>query len=184
MALEQPSAQLRDDIRELLKSPSLDYFYSSQFGSANSKSCNGWRERLQAEVENHIGDKKINYSISHSNYLGGAAYAADQVGFDIEETARVLPAVALRVSDEQQMRIAPSPAMLFVAKEAAFKSLRGPRQPRVLSEVEIISWQTHNFSQPLYYFTAQLKGQPFQWFGVCFEDSQTTVGISVFPHST
>lgn len=145
------------------------------------------REKLQEKIDAKLLEGKFSYSLSHSKVLGGAAFAADgegHVGFDVEETSRVLPAVALRISDEEQFRSAPTPAALFVAKEASFKALRGHRQPPVLSEVEILEWKTHQFSPLLYNFTAGLKGQQIQWFGVCFEDGENTVGISLFPHCT
>lgn len=175
------------EIRKLLGSSSLEYFYSPEFGSANSNACSDWREKLQKQIDETLFGRNIesSYSVSHSNFLGGAALidsAEGQVGFDIEQTARVLPAVALRVSDEEQMRLAPSPAALFVAKEAAFKSLRGSRQPKVLSEVEILEWSLQKYSFPLYIFAARLKGQQNQWLGVCFQDADHTVGISFFPH--
>lgn len=175
---------LRDEIRRTLNSPSLDFFYSPEFSSAQSKDCNDWREKLQTKVDQYRAGKNFSYSISHSNNLGGAAFldsAEGQIGFDVEVTSRVLSEVALRVSSSEQLKNAPTPAALFVAKEAAFKSLRGPRQPKVLSEVEIIDWVPHSFSPLLYNFTARLKGQQIQWFGVCFEESRNTVGLSVFP---
>ncbi len=166
---------LRDEIRKLLNCPSLEFFYAAEFVD---------REKLQNRIEETLRGGDLAYSVSHSNILGGAAFAADegQIGFDLEETARVLPAVALRISDDQQLRAAPTPAALFVAKEAAFKALRGPRQPKVLSEVEILEWYLHSFSIPLYTFSARLKGQQNLWLGVCFEDSKSTVGLSFFPH--
>ena len=166
---------MREKIRTILNCPSLDYFYSEEFVD---------REKLQNKIDEKLREGKCSYSLSHSKVLGGAAFAADgmQIGFDLEQTNRVHPEVALRVSDPDQLRKAPTPAALFVSKEAAFKSLRGPRQPLILSEVEILEWKTHHFSSPLYNFTARLKGQEIQWFGVCFEDGENTVGLSVFPH--
>ncbi len=172
------SALMRDEIRRILNCPSLDFFYSADFVV---------REKLQEAIKEKLGSGSFAYSVSHSKVLGGAAFAADgvgQVGFDLEQTNRVHNEVALRVSDPDQFRKAPSAAALFVSKEAAFKALRGPRQPAILSEVEILEWNTHDFSPPLYNFTARLKSQQIQWFGVCFEDGENTVGISLFPHSS
>lgn len=144
------------------------------------------REKLQSAIDEKLRGGSLAYSVSHSKVLGGAAFAAGelQVGFDLEETSRVSEAVALRVSDKKQLEMAPTPAALFVSKEAAFKALRGHRQPLILSEVQILEWKIHDFSLPLYNFTAGLKSQQFQWFGVCFQDGENTVGISVFPHSS
>lgn len=172
------SARLRDEVRKILKVPSMDFFYAEDLIV---------RENLQTKIEEKLRGGSLAYSVSHSKSFGGAAFvdsAFGPIGFDIEETSRVTEAVALRVSDEHQLRIAPTAAAIFVAKEAAFKALRGPRQPKILSEVEIINWEVHPFSPPIYSFKAGLKGHSFQWFGVCFEDNQHTVGISFFPHST
>jgi len=169
------SAQLRDEIRKALNCPSLDFFYAAEFVS---------RDKLQRKIDEKLREVNLSYSVSHSRILGGAAFAADEIGFDLEETSRVSEKVALRVTSHEQLRIAPSAPMLFVAQEAAFKALRGPRQPKVVTEVEILEWLERDFFLPMYGFTARLKGQQIQWLGVCFEQDEHTIGLSHFPHST
>jgi hypothetical protein len=174
--------------QSILSTKSLDVILAKEFGSANSTSCSTWRENLELAVNaKRIDNANLCASISHANFIGGAAFLEEHegtVGFDVEETNRVLPEVALRVSDPHQAKIAPTPAALFVAKEASFKALRGPRQPSVLSKVEILEWLNCPISPSFYKFRAGLKNESFQWFGVCFEFGSHTLGLSVFPHST
>ncbi len=172
-------AQLRDEIRQeirkTLKCPSLDFFYSAELVD---------REKLQKRIDETLLGTSLSHSISHSRIMGGAAFAADGIGFDLEETSRVSEKVALRVSCPEQVRVAPSASMIFVAQEAAFKALRGPRQPKVVTEVEILEWSKRDFLVPMYDFVAGLKGQQIRWFGVCFQDAEHTIGLCLFPHSS
>lgn len=89
-------------------------------------------------------------SVSHTDELGGFIWinlpepkAGLQIGLDIENSTRVHDVVAKRIcKSEAEFKQAPSASSLWVAKEAGFKSLRGPKQPQVLSELEITDWQT------------------------------------------
>lgn len=89
-------------------------------------------------------------SVSHTDELGGFVWInlkepmpGLQIGLDIENSTRVHEVVAKRIcKSEAEFKAAPSPSSLWVAKEAAFKALRGPKQPQVLSEVEITEWTT------------------------------------------
>lgn len=181
--------ELLNQIKEALGCKSLEYFYSPDFGSANAGLFSDWRQKLQIEIDHRLSSsaKKSYCSISHSKHLGGAAFIAPdegQLGFDIEESSRVSKIVAVRIADEKQFKQAPTPAALFVAKEAAFKSMRGPRQPAVISEVEIFNWEKVRQEPPLYKFSAATKGFKNQWFGVIYEDGEHTIGLCRFPHST
>lgn len=176
------------EARRILSVKSLDIILDKDFGSANSVSCSTWRENLELAVNAKcIRNPNFSTSISHANFVGGAAFldkSEGAVGFDVEESDRVLQAVALRVSDPHQLKIAPTAAALFVAKEASFKALRGPRQPTVLSKVEILEWLTCSNLPSYYKFRAAVKNESFQWFGICFEFGSHTLGLSVFRHST
>lgn len=81
-------------------------------------------------------------SISHNKLLGGFALTSRSInlGFDVEVKDRVRIDLVARVSKKQELETAPGAAALWVAKEAAFKSLRGEAQPKTLSEVEIGDW--------------------------------------------
>ncbi|MGZ5280276.1 MAG: 4'-phosphopantetheinyl transferase superfamily protein, partial [Pseudobdellovibrionaceae bacterium] len=61
----------------------------------------------------------------------------------IEEDSRVRVETARRICDTAaEYEAAPSPASLWTAKEAAFKCLKGPKQPVIISNVEVTNWQT------------------------------------------
>ena len=86
-------------------------------------------------------------SISHTEGAGGYAYvpASYQVGFDIEKRARIHPSTVRRISvSDEEVQKARQPESLWVAKEAAFKALRGPTQPKVISAVEVTEWIFHD----------------------------------------
>lgn len=88
------------------------------------------------------------FSISHAPEAGGfVAVAPDSsrtlpVGFDIEVTERVKAIVVKRVmndSDDVPLRVPQS--LIWSAKEAAFKSMKGPNQPPVISEIMTFAWK-------------------------------------------
>lgn len=100
--------------------------------------------------------KNFSISVSHSPQLGGFAVAPSaigQLGFDIEVPARVSARIAERVSNTEEIKAAPSPAHLWVAKEATFKSLFGPHQPTTIPEIRLLEWQ--KVPDDAWYFTAQ-----------------------------
>jgi phosphopantetheinyl transferase (holo-ACP synthase) len=83
-------------------------------------------------------------SISHCPQLGGFATITSpwKIGMDVEQQDRVSIAVANRVCrDPSECDQVPSPSALWTAKEAAFKSLRGPQQPTTISQLVIGSWK-------------------------------------------
>jgi hypothetical protein len=82
-------------------------------------------------------------SISHTPSLGGFVYlkqAGPRLGFDLEDIARVHTKVVSRVSTPEELSAAPSPAQLWVAKEAAFKALRG--RPKVIAALHARAWRS------------------------------------------
>ncbi len=85
----------------------------------------------------------INISLSHCPEAGGWAITDwhQSVGFDLEVPKRVKAEVVARVSNPSEVSSAPSAAALWVAKEASFKALRGPRQPLLISQVQISNWK-------------------------------------------
>lgn len=83
-------------------------------------------------------------SIAHCGTMGGFVFSLTnryQLGFDLEDESRADAAVVKRISTTQEMDQAPSPAHLWVAKEATFKSLLGPLQPNVLSQIQVHNWR-------------------------------------------
>ena len=83
-------------------------------------------------------------SISHCKRAGGfiAAPRCKLVGFDIEINRRLVGVKLRLVSvNEKEPLEAPSPAAFWTAKEAAFKCLRGPKQPRGLKDIKVGQWK-------------------------------------------
>ena len=84
-------------------------------------------------------------SLSHTDkYIAFAALANNtrgQIGVDIEPTERVHADVIERIKKKSE-RTPPWEAALWCAKESTWKALRGERQPKVISQVEIGEWKT------------------------------------------
>jgi len=89
--------------------------------------------------------KKIHVSISHGPDLGGFAISKKPMGFDLELIDRVKDTTVRRISKEAEMINAPTPAHLWVAKEATYKALKIYSQPEVISELEIGAWSEGRF---------------------------------------
>jgi phosphopantetheinyl transferase (holo-ACP synthase) len=100
------------------------------------------------------------------------------VGFDIEQIVRVQPQTAQRVcATQDEFTRAPSPAALWCAKEASFKSLKGAHQPLVLSEIEIKCWgcdsHCETFMAEYRHSLARLKS-----LGITFTKNDHQIAIS------
>ncbi len=135
------------EIKDLLQRPKLQLHLRPEWGSQHS----GFRQAIKDDIQL----KKFSLSqvsISHEQNLGGYLLDPDieagtrhsfvnDIGFDLEITGRVSRPVALRVSNIDELTLAPSAASLWTAKEACFKSLRGPEQPQLLSQLELGQWQ-------------------------------------------
>jgi|GEM_PF-2535054 len=97
-------------------------------------------------------------SIVHCKGIGGYIYASNPIGIDIELSARISREVIDRVAQPQELNEAPFFQLLWSAKEATFKSLRGTDQPPVASEIFIESWREQYDASPeakTYAYTAQ-----------------------------
>jgi 4'-phosphopantetheinyl transferase len=147
-----------ENIRTGLQLTQFEVVLRADWGSQNPD----YRERLHGELKKRMAKAYpfSDSSISHCQSLGGFAFTTFdsdhviQIGFDIEEDERVRPEIARRVCQtDTEFQSAPSPASLWTAKEAAYKALKGPKQPLVVSDLEVTNWQTLG-SQ---YETASLK---------------------------
>lgn len=88
-----------------------------------------------------IGAKHVSLSHGAGFGLWGTSDAA--CGVDLEKDDRVRNAVVARVSSADELKLAPSAVLLWTAKEAAFKCASNHGLlPEVLSQIEIISWQS------------------------------------------
>jgi phosphopantetheinyl transferase (holo-ACP synthase) len=127
--------------------------------------CTAWgsdqsnhRQLIQQKIQD-LGInilKNSNYSISHTPGLGGfIASSTLRLGLDIERIGRLhLPVVKRICPAEFQGEVFSRPphnfakvlnpeqlTMIWAAKESAFKSLRGEKQPKVISQVQITHWE-------------------------------------------
>ena len=105
------------------------------------------RDSIQKDLQSKTS--LIDFSVSHTIDLGGY-FASEKkhqrIGFDIERADRISKQVARRIcKSDQEAEAAPSPASLWTAKESAFKALKGPWQPRVLSEIVLKDWMMHSY---------------------------------------
>lgn len=121
-------------------------------------------------------------SLAHCPLAGGFVFAIEQnyqLGLDLEVIANVRAEVVARISQPHEVETAPSPALLWVAKEATFKSLLGPHQPQFLSAVQIVSWQ--QLGSNIWRFRAEIQQLgPFELEGVVQEQDRLVVGLARF----
>ncbi|MES2803647.1 MAG: 4'-phosphopantetheinyl transferase superfamily protein [Bdellovibrionota bacterium] len=82
-----------------------------------------------------------NFSISHSDKIGGYIQSDQIIGMDIERSERVLAKTIQRVSSEEEMKAAPGTDYLWTAKEAVFKALA----LEVMSQAVVTDWQPCTF---------------------------------------
>jgi 4'-phosphopantetheinyl transferase len=124
-------------LRDILKDPSLQLYLFESWSSE----VEGHRQ-----VIHQFRDQQVDLfdsSISHSKGLGGLVTSRKaRVGLDIEVSERVKDHIVQRVCRSQdEFNAAPTAAHLWVAKEAAFKALKGPSQPQLISEITVSDWQ-------------------------------------------
>jgi hypothetical protein len=86
--------------------------------------------------------KEWNFSISHSDKIGGYIQSDQIIGMDIERSDRVQRRIIQRVSTEKEMAEAPGPDYLWTAKEAVFKAL----SLDVMSQAVVGEWQPCSFA--------------------------------------
>jgi 4'-phosphopantetheinyl transferase EntD len=86
----------------------------------------------------HKMNKLMYLSLSHTKTAGGFAVSSRPVGIDIEPRTRKLSARAIRrLGTEEELRQSPSSISLWIMKEAAWKSLKGPHQPKTITKIKI-----------------------------------------------
>ncbi len=115
----------------------LQLSVSEQFGSL----ATDHRDKIRRATASHSAWKS---SVSHCRAAGGfVSFTKDQhCGFDIEEIDRVSDHVVKRICrEESEFTSAPGAALLWSAKEAAYKSLRDLQQPPAISAVLIYDWK-------------------------------------------
>lgn len=86
-----------------------------------------------------------NFSVSHSDKIGGYVQSDQIIGLDIERSERVQKKIIQRVSTEKEMSEAPGTDYLWTAKEAVFKAL----SLEVMSQAVVTDWQPTNYLETL-----------------------------------
>lgn len=147
--MAQTLSAMIEQVREL--APHLKIALRSDFASR----VEGHRARIRATLHQLTGDESVLnletppqlkdkfVCISHCRSIGGFVLSNGPIGFDIEETRRVSPAVAERMSHQNDDKQSPSPAALWTAREAVYKSL-GARQPAIMNDFAITNWVALN----------------------------------------
>ncbi len=154
--LQTQIAALIPEIRKALGTPTLEIIVRPEFAAAGTASRTKIREAIIAaikpdEIESqalrmleHIPDPpNASVSISHTPLIGGFAYTLSptpHIGFDLEEIARIHERAVARISKPEELQQAPSVAQIWVAKEAAYKALRG--RPKVISALTTGAWRS------------------------------------------
>lgn len=114
----------------------------------------------------------VHSSISHCPQMGGFIGLAQghpptlQLGFDIEDIARVTDLVAERVAHPKDHAVSGrSPALLWSAREASYKALAGPCQPQVISQIALIHWKPreHDIYQFDFITSGLNAGHGYAW---------------------
>lgn len=96
---------------------------------------------LLLDLKQRPKTKDWNFSISHSDKIGGYLQSDQIIGMDIERSERVQRRIIQRVSTEKEMAEAPGPDYLWTAKEAVFKAL----SLEVMSQAVVGKWQPTTF---------------------------------------
>lgn len=152
------------------------------------------RQKLINQIKNHTDFKKYekdfeeesllkvgkkphcsfaSISISHCDHLGAFLFVFDKnisIGLDIEEKKRITQKNVERISSKEEMNQAPHYSLLWVAKEASFKSLFKSKTLFLLSDCLISNWKIDPVKD-IYFFNSYSKTTGERAFGTaCFID--------------
>ena len=144
------NANHRNDIRNCLAGNFADHFSRAQLARLNDLT---W---VPEASDGHV-------SISHCEQLGGFAYSAFKIGFDVEVITRISSRVLKRTAQEAEFAACPVPEFLWVAKEAGFKALSSYGPNLFIFDLECFDWQSHIENQV---FSFRLKSQKTLDFGL------------------
>jgi 4'-phosphopantetheinyl transferase len=168
----------QETLREILQDSSLQFYFHDGWGSE----IPGHREKIH---ECRAQQKDVrDSSISHTKGLGGLVTSRlTMVGLDIEVIERVGDHIVKRVcADPQEFDMAPSAAHLWVAKEAAFKALKGPQQPPLISQVTVSKWKKVAPQIETYWLSDRQNSAYSKGHGAVFLQSPFIISVfTVFP---
>ena len=139
------------------------------------------RKLIACAAEKFIHPKK-HLSVSHTSHLGGFAVANSPVGFDLEPYGRkVSPQAFRRFSTAQERELQLDPLQIWVMKEAAWKSLRGPHQPDTITQIQITKvTRIKKRNNHLFEFkSCKINGLKSFGQGIILCDSRTIMGIAL-----
>lgn len=124
-----------------IKSTQVFIFTSSKWSASNIAKKPELRAKLRTTAQK-TADKLYcpHISISHTSTYGGFAVCKYPVGFDLEVADRPISARAYkRLTSQNERKLNLMPIQAWVIKEAAWKALRGPHQPKTVTQIKIIS---------------------------------------------
>jgi hypothetical protein len=189
-----PLARVLPLIREELGLPTLEIILHPEFAAAGPASRLKIREAIidclkPDEVEaqtlrmlEHVPDpSNASVSISHNPSIGGFALTrqpSPSIGFDVEEISRLHAKAVARISKPEELSQAP--ARVWVAKEAAYKALRG--RPKVITALTTSAWRSVSISENLSLWSCEVREDSHPnsvCRGFTVELSNTALGIFV-----
>jgi 4'-phosphopantetheinyl transferase len=147
-------------IEQIQKTTGIDFlnlYLKNEFGSENlnhrqlirSQIIQNHSDQLSVAENKNIQNldlppkaKKLFFSISHNQSLGGYSVSNEPHGFDVELKSRLTDAIILRVSAGAEVLEAPDLKFLWCAKEAAFKALGD--NTVIISDLNICHWSSQN----------------------------------------
>lgn len=128
-------------ILEEFSSSNPVYRLNIRMGIVESNVLSKEENDLLLDLTKRPKTKDWNFSISHSDKIGGYIQSDQVIGMDIERSERVQRRIIQRVSTEKEMAEAPGPDYLWTAKEAVFKAL----SLEVMSQAVVGNWQPTTF---------------------------------------
>ncbi len=187
-------AKVLPTIREDLHIPTLEIILYPEFAAAGPAGRLKIREEIIAALKSdeieaqtlrmleHVPDlAHASVSISHSRSLGGFALTRapkPSIGFDVEDISRIHARAVARISKPEELTQAA--ARVWVAKEAAFKALKG--KPKVITALTTHAWRSVSAGENLSLWSCEVHEDSLPnsvCRGFTVELSNTALGIFV-----
>ena len=166
----------------------------------NSKSLN-YRSRIRQVLLNHLSKKKpsllndisllnldhppicpeYTISISHNRSASGFALGPSSVnvGFDLEEIARISEPLIKRISSKEEIAQTPHPKSLFSAKEATWKACSSAHLIPTISNIQTSNWK--ELKNQWFEFQAHYNDKILPGKGYTIEFDQLILAIFIGP---
>ena len=152
------------------------------------KWCDKHRLKLKQALNEILPYKPHRFvSVSHTHHLGGFALSTKPLGFDLEPAKRIVSTRATKrfATPQEIIGFHNNALAVWVAKEAAFKALRGINQPRTITAVRIEQprFIKKNNGNEIFVFRFKLNNfSPLAGYGVgrCEISHRTIMGFAVF----